>query len=107
LAKKNKSSQHMRHMQVIQSRTLRQLHGAFHGAYENGGHVIFGGDLNLQIDVGKRGAQFASLCSEIGLVIANDDDHHDPSVDTWTFCNSMGTKRCIDFVFGHVRMTRT
>jgi len=88
----------MRHMQVIQSRTLRQLHGAFHGAYENGGHVIFGGDLNLQIDVGKRGAQFASLCSEIGLVIANDDDHHDPSVDTWTFCNSMGTKRCIDFI---------
>ena len=60
--------------------------------------MILGRDLNLQIDVGKRGEQFASLCSELGLIITNDDDHHDPVVDTWTFCNSVGVKRRIDFI---------
>ena len=57
--------------------------------------MILGGDLNLQIDVGNRGEQFASLC--FGLLITN-DDHHDPLVDTWPFCGSMGIKRRIDFM---------
>ena len=60
--------------------------------------VILGGDLNLQIDVGKRGEQFASLCSGFGLLITNDDDHHAPLEDTLTFCSSMGMKRRIDFI---------
>ena len=54
--------------------------------------------MNLQIDVGKRGEQFAGLCSGFGLLVTNDDDHHDPLEDTWTFCSSMGIKRRIDFI---------
>ena len=77
---------------------FEQLHSALHGAYRDGRRVILGGDLNLQIDVGKRGEQFASLCSGFGLLITNDDDHHDPLEDTWTFCSSMGIKRRIDFI---------
>ena len=77
---------------------LEQFHSALHGAYENGRSVIFGGDLNLQIDSGKRGEQFANLCSGFRLIITNDDDHHDPLVDTWTFCRSVGIKRRIDFI---------
>ena len=50
------------------------------------------------IDVGKRGEQFASLCSGFGLIITNDDDHHDPLVGTWTFGSSMGIKQHIDFI---------
>ena len=53
---------------------LEQLHSAIHGAYKDGRQVILGGDLNLQIDVGKRGTQFASLCSGFGLIVTNDDD---------------------------------
>ena len=52
----------------------------------------------MQIDVGKRGEQFAGLCSGFGLLVTNDDDHHDPLEDTWTFCSSMGIKRRIDFI---------
>ena len=77
---------------------FEQLHSALHGAYKDGCGVILGGDLNLQIDVGKRGEQFASLCSGFGLIITNDDDHHDQLVDTWTFCSSVGIKRRIDFI---------
>jgi len=62
---------------------FEQLHSALHGAYRDGRRVILGGDLNLQIDVGKRGEQFASLCSGFGPLITNDDDHHDPLEDTW------------------------
>ena len=54
--------------------------------------------MNLQIDVGKRGAQFAGLCSGFGLIVTNDDDHHDLLVDTGTFCSSMGIKWHIDFI---------
>ena len=77
---------------------FEQLHSALHGAYRDGRRVILGGDLNLQIDVGKRGEQFASLCSGFGLLVTNDDDHHDPLEDRWTFCSSMGIKRRIDFI---------
>ena len=77
---------------------FEQLHSALHGAYEDGRNAILGGDLNLQIDVGKRGEQFANICSGFGLLITNDDGHHDPLVDTGTFSSSMGIKRRIDFI---------
>ena len=48
--------------------------------------------------MGKRGEQFASLCSGFGPIITNNDDHHDLLVDTWTFCSSLGIKRRIDFI---------
>ena len=52
--------------------------------------MILGGDLNLQIDVGKRGEQFASLGSGFGLLVTNDDDYHEPLVDAWINGSSMG-----------------
>ena len=55
--------------------------------------MILGGDLNLQIDVGKRGEQFASLGSGFGPLVTNDDDYHEPLVDTWIFCSSMGNTK--------------
>ena len=39
---------------------FEQSHSALY-AYKDGRRVILGGDLNLQIDVGKRGEQFASF----------------------------------------------
>ena len=33
-----------------------------------------------------------------GLIVTNDDDHHDPLVDTWIFCSAMGITRRIDFI---------
>ena len=48
--------------------------------------------------MGKRGEQFASLCSGFGPIITNNDDHHDLLVDTWTFCSSLGIKRRIEFI---------
>ena len=77
---------------------FEQLHSALHGACKDGRCVILGGDLNMQIDVGKRGDRFASLCSGFGLIITNDDDHHDPLVVAWTFCSSVGIKQRIDFI---------
>ena len=57
---------------------FEKLYSPLHGAYKAGRHVIFGGDSNFQTDVGKHGAQFASLCSGFGLKIfflaTNDDD---------------------------------
>ena len=44
--------------------------------------MILGGDLNLQIDVGKHGEQFASLGSGFGLLVTIDDDYHEP---LWQF----------------------
>ena len=49
----------------------RRLHGALHGAYNDGRRAVLGSDLNLQIDVGKRGAQFTCLCPEFGLITLN------------------------------------
>ena len=46
---------------------FQHLNSALHGAYKAGRHVIFGGDSNFQTNVGKRGAQFASLCFGFGL----------------------------------------
>ena len=46
---------------------FEKLYSPLHGAYKAGRHVIFGGDSNFQTDVGKHGAQFASLCSGFGL----------------------------------------
>ena len=50
---------------------FERLHSALHGAYRDGRRAILGGDLNLQIDVGKRGEQFASSCSGFGLLMTN------------------------------------
>ena len=41
---------------------FEQLYSAPHGAYKSGRPIINEGNLNLQIDVGKRGAHFAGLC---------------------------------------------
>lgn len=75
-----------------------QLHRLVAGAYRAGRRVILGGDFNLQLDVGQRGAMFAEFCAGFGFVIANDDSHHDLGVETWTFCSSMGARRRIDFI---------
>ena len=53
----------------------------------------------MQLQVGNRGAQITALANAFGLIITNDDEHHSPSAEKWTFCSSMGVKRRIDFIF--------
>ena len=77
---------------------LEQVHVAILGACKDGRQTILGGDFNLQLQVGNRGGQIDALANAFGLTIANDDEHHSPAAETWTFCSSMGVKRRIDFI---------
>ena len=77
---------------------LEQVHVAILGACKDGRQTILGGAFNLQLQVGNRGDQIDALANAFGLTIANDDEHHSPAAETWTFCSSMGVKRRIDFI---------
>ena len=77
---------------------FEQVHVAILGACKDGRQTIVGGDFNLQLQVGNRGEQIDALAKAFGFTIANDDEHHSPAAETWTFCSSMGVKRRIDFI---------
>ena len=74
------------------------MHVAILGACKDGRQTILGGDFNLQLQLGNRGDQIDALANAFGLTIANDDEHHSPAAETWTFCSSMGMKRRIDSI---------
>ena len=76
---------------------FEQVHVAAMGACREGRKTILGGDFNLQLQVGNHGAQITALANAFGFTITNDDAHHSPSAEKWTFCSSMGVKRRIDF----------
>lgn len=57
---------------------------------------IFGGDFNTQLGVGLRGELVQELCETFSLNMANDDEHHDPAMSTWTVRSSTGVMRRID-----------
>ena len=78
---------------------FEQVHVAILGACKNGRQTILGGDFNLQLWVGNRGDQIEALANTFGLTIANDDEHHSPAAETWTFASSMEVKRRIEFIF--------
>ena len=69
---------------------FEQVHVAVMGACREGRKTILGGDFNLQLQVGNRGAQISALANAFGLTITNDDEHHSPSAEKWTFSSSMG-----------------
>ena len=77
---------------------FEQVHVAILGACKDGRQTILGGDFNLQLQVGNRVDQIDALANAFGLTIANDDEHHSPAAETWTFCSSMGVKRRMDFI---------
>ena len=60
--------------------------------------IVVGGDFNTQLNVGLRGDCLADMARGFHLQITNDDTHHDPNKETWTFCSSMGVRRRIDFI---------
>ena len=60
--------------------------------------IVVGGDFNTQLNVGLRGDCLADMARNFHLQITNDDTHHDPNKETWTFCSSMGVRRRIDFI---------
>ena len=67
---------------------FEQVHVAILGACKDGRQTILGGDFNLQLQVGNRGDQIDALANAFGLTIANDDEHHSPAAETWTFFSS-------------------
>ena len=77
---------------------FEQVHVAVMGACREGSKTVLGGDFNLQLQVGNRGAQIIALANAFGLTVTNDDEHHSPSAEKRTFCSSMGVKRRIDFI---------
>ena len=77
---------------------FEQVHVAILGACKDGRQTVLGGNFKLQLQVGNRGDQIDALANAFGLTIANDDEHHSPAAETWTFCSSMGMKRRIDFI---------
>ena len=77
---------------------FEQVHVAVMGACREGRKTILGGDFNLQLQVGNRGAQITALANAFGLIITYDYEHHSPSAEKWTFSSSMGVKRRIAFI---------
>ena len=71
-----------------------QLHQIVEAASRLGLKVVIGGDVNTQLDVGRRGDLLSELCHSFELNVANDQ----PGTNSWTFCSSLGVKRRLDYI---------
>ena len=59
------------------------LHRMVDGVYRIDRQILTGGGFNLQV-------MFADFSAEFAVRVANDDNHHDPDKDAWTFRRSTG-----------------
>ena len=82
---------------------LDDFYGLFHFTLDDANKkcylIIIGCDFNTQLGIGvRRSDMLTEIATSFGLVIANDDEHHDKNAETWTFESSLGARRRIDYV---------